>query len=1138
MDKNAIKKYAVWARRELIEKVSQKALQFGIEDSKELNAETDSVNGLLLSETEKKQRKALIQKINDEGFSQVIEEVAYTWFNRFIALRFMEVNGYLPSHIRVFTDECDAFRPQILTEALHLEFADIDQEKVLEMKQDNKDEELFKYLLVLQCNELSVFLPNLFSKIADYTELLLPDYLLREGSVIEQLVSSIPLDDWSDEVQIVGWLYQYYNTEPKEVVFANLKNNIKISKENIPAATQLFTPDWIVRYMVENSLGRLWIDGHDNSKLVELLKYYKQEPTQEECVNNALLEMRNEYHSLKPEDIKCIDPCMGSGHILVYMFDVLVLIYKEYGYTEREAAELILKNNLYGLDIDERAAQLSAFAVMMKARQYDRRIFSKHIDLNIVSFQGLHVNDEVISNKTLCNFLRRFKNAAEYGSLLKIEGIDLSLVEKEIEIMENNIFTYDMKPVLYKMLKIARILSSDYHVVVTNPPYMANGGFDALLDKYVKDNYKDGKSDLYAAFILRCKELTKPRYFQAMITQHSWMFISSYEKLRLSMTGTDVICMAHLGARAFEEIAGEVVQTTTFVIRKSNISDYVATYSRLLDYKNQQAKENGFLDGNNEYYSSKKAFEIFPGNPYVYWIGKHVMECFNNYPILGKQFQFREGIHTADNNRFLRLWFEVPYNKIVFDAASYDDIDKRGRWVPYNKGGKYRKWYGNNDFVIGFDSVYRKEMEKLKGHVRPSQDLYFREGGTWTAVASGKLGLRYYPNGFLFDAGGQVVVGDNVISCIAMLNTKIYNFFADMLMPTLNYKCGMLKTLPDLRIDDEEINSRAVENINLARKDWNNFETSWEFITHPLLKYKKSSIEEAYAEWEQETQKDFQRMKQNEQYINEAYLNKYELQREIIISESDDSELSVRKANREREIKSFISYAVGCMFGRYSLDESGIVFAGGQFDFSRYKSFDVDEDNIIPITDDEYFADDIVSKFVTFVSVAFGSKLLEDNLQYIAETLGKSGSSRETIRQYFVSDFFADHCSSYSATGTGKRPIYWLFDSGKNGGFKCLVYMHRYQSDTIARIRTDYVHELQSRYRTELEEISVRLANASGNDRVKLAKREQIIKSKNDELHQYEEKLHHYADMMIAIDLDDGFKANYERIKDIVAKVK
>lgn len=1138
MDKNAIKKYAVWARRELIEKVSQKALQYGIEDGKELDSSLDSVNGFLLSESEKKQRRALIKKVNNEGYSQVMEEVAYTWFNRFIALRYMEVNGYLPNHIRVFTDESNAFRPQILMEALHLEFTDIDRDRVLDMKQDNKDDELFKYLLVLQCNELSVFLPDLFSKISDYSELLLPDYLLREGSVIEQLVSSIPADDWSDEVQIVGWLYQYYNTEPKENVFSNLKNNIKISKENIPAATQLFTPDWIVRYMVENSLGRLWIDGHDNSKLVDLLKYYKKEPTQEENVNKALLEMRTEYHNLKPEDIKCIDPCMGSGHVLVYMFDVLVLIYKEYGYTEREAAELILRNNIFGLDIDERAAQLSAFAVMMKARQYDRRIFSKHIDLNITSFQGLHVHDGIISNKVLVDFLRRFENAAEYGSLLKIEGLDLTLIEKEIESLDNNIFTYDMKPVLYKMLKIARILSSNYHVVITNPPYMANGGFDALLDKYIKENYKEGKSDLYAAFILRCYELTKPRYYQAMITQHSWMFISSYEKLRLSMTGTDVICMAHLGARAFEEIAGEVVQTTTFVIRKSNISGYVATYNRLLDYKNQQAKENGFLAGNNEYYSSKKTFEIFPGNPYVYWIGKHVMDCFNNYPVLDKQFQFREGIHTADNNRFLRMWFEVPFNKIVFDATSYDDIDKRGRWVPYNKGGKYRKWYGNNDFVIGFDSVYRKEMEKLKGHVRPSQDLYFKEGGTWTAVASGKLGLRYYPKGFLFDAGGQVVVGDNIVSCIAMLNTKIYNFFADMLMPTLNYKCGMLKTLPDLRIDDEEINAKALENINLAKKDWNNFETSWEFSTHPLLKYKKETIEEAYIEWEQETQNDFQRMKQNEQYINEAYLNKYGLQKEILISESDDSELSVRKADREREIKSLISYAVGCMFGRYSLDEGGIVFAGGQLDSSRYKSFDIDEDNIIPITDDEYFSDDIVSKFVRFIDVAFGSERLEDNLQYIAETLGKSGSSRKTIRRYFVSDFFADHCSTYSATGTGKRPIYWLFDSGKNGGFKCLVYMHRYQPDTIARIRTDYVHELQSRYKTELEEISGRLANASGNDRVKLAKRDQILKSKNDELHQYEEKLHHYADMMISIDLDDGFKNNYEKFKDILAKVR
>lgn len=589
MDKNAIKKYAIWARRDLIEKVSQKALQFGIEEKKESNPNLDSIDGKLLSDVEKKQRQALIRKIAIEGYMPVIEEVAYTWFNRFIAIRFMEVNGYLPSHVRVFSDENNDFRPQIMAEALHLDMECIDKERVMQLKQDNQDEELFRYLLIAQCNELNAILPHMFQTISDYTELLLPDYLLREGSVIDQLVTTIPEADWTDQVQIIGWLYQYYNTEPKEAVFAALKKNTKISKENIPAATQLFTPDWIVRYMVDNSLGKLWLLGHRESNIAGDLQFYIGGDEIGEFTGKELVE-------LKPESIKCIDPCMGSGHILSYLFDVLIKIYESSGYSARDAASLIVKNNIYGLDIDERAAQLASFALMMKARQYDRRFFTRNIYPNVDCFQNLFVDTTNINNSSLRELAQKFSLANEYGSLLDMSEVDANSYEKQLEGFEENILTLGYKEKLGRMIAITKWLNASYDVVITNPPYMGANGMSPKLSNFVKKFYPDSKGDLFAVFIERCNKLVKKNRFQAMITQHAWMFLSSFENLRSKMYQNEIISMAHLGPHAFEEIGGEVVQTTAFVQLKGRINNFEGTYVRLVAENSQEAKKNAFLD--------------------------------------------------------------------------------------------------------------------------------------------------------------------------------------------------------------------------------------------------------------------------------------------------------------------------------------------------------------------------------------------------------------------------------------------------------------------------------------------------------------------------------------------------------------
>lgn len=1139
MDKNAIKKFAIWARNELIERVSQRAFIYGVtaQDTGDPNAV--SANGRPLNNTEMKQRKALIQKVKKQGYGQVMEEVAYTWFNRFAALRFMEVNGYLPSHVRVFTNDAGEFKPQILAEAIHLELEGLDRNKVYELEEANKREDLYKYLLIVQCNALNSVLPEMFQQIEDYTELLFPDNLLRNDSVVERMISCISEDDWREQVQIIGWLYQYYNSEKKDAVFAAMANRVKVSKENIAAATQLFTPDWIVRYMVENSLGRLWVEGHANTPARPEWEYYLDEAEQTPEVQAQLAEIRAGRKDLTPEQIRFIDPCMGSGHILVYAFEVLMQIYLSCGYTKSDAAQNIVRNNLWGLDLDKRAYQLAYFAVMMKARQYDRRFLGRGIKPNLSHFQDLPVVNYSMLDEPIKSFVQQFENADTYGSLISVQADD-----SIDEALDGFVGTLDLSVShIEHLMQFYKILSQRYDVVCTNPPYMAMSNANAVLKNFVEKKYPDGKADLFSAFMGKCSLLANGNGYYAMITQHTWMFLSSFEKLRKKLQSKTAINMAHLGARAFDEIGGEVVQTTAFVNANLNIPDYNGVYVRLVDENGEQEKRELYLSGKQRYIAKRKNFSKIPGAPLAYWVGDNIYNAFNNHKLIGDMAVLCQGLTTTDNNLYVRFWHEPSISNIKFDSKDAEDAKKsKIKWFPFNKGGSFKKWYGNNELVVNYQydgseikaSVLRKYTYlKTPDFVVKNSKYYFQKGLTWSALAN-DFSIRYFPNGAICADKGQGLFSDNnLYYYCALLNSKVADIFLRMVSPTLDYNCGYVRKIPCIVNETKmgNIDILVEENISFAKQDWDSFETSWDFKKHPFIR-SVSTIQEAYKQWVQECDERFTKLKANEEELNRIFIDIYGLQDELTPEVKGD-DVTVRKADLQRDMRSFISYAVGCLLGRYSLDTKGLAFAGGEWDESKYKRFKADKDGIIPICDDEYFNDDMTGMFIEFVKIAFGEDALEENLRFIADALGGKGSSRTVIRNYFINDFYADHCKIYQ-----KRPIYWLFDSGKKNGFKCLIYMHRYQPDTLARIRTDYVHEQQSRYRTAIADLEQRINGASTSERVKLTRRLDGIRDQAEELRIYEEKIHHLADQMIPIDLDDGVKVNYAKFQDVLAKIK
>ena len=1159
MDKNAIKTYAVWARNELRDRVSKKLDQYEITASADSNA--DSVRGKLLTKDEKSQRAKAIEKVKEKGIDQVIEEVAYTWFNRFSALRFMEVNNYLPTRIRVFTDENNEFKPQILSEAIHMELDGLDMEKVYDLKERNNNDELFKYLIITQCNALSKILPGMFQKIADYTELLFPDNLLREGSVIEQMIKKIPQEDFNTEsgngqVEILGWLYQYYISEKHEEVVDPLHGKV-VKKEEVPAATQLFTTDWVVRYIIDNSVGRYWIERNPESKLKDDLQYFVMP-------KDGNLPVVNE--KVIPQDITVFDPCVGSGHFLVYAFEVLIKIYVEYGYTEREAAKEIVENNLFGLDIDDRAVQLAYFAVMMKARQYDRRFLTRGIQPNVyeiiesngvdkASVEYFYAND-INLKKDVDAILDTLRDAKEYGSILQMPDVDYVKINDRFNQIDSEISMYKMYLLgeFRTLIQVAEVIGKRYAVVATNPPYLNK--YDSKLKIYINDHFRDYSGDLFSVFMIRNFEYCKRNGYSGFMTPFVWMFIQTYEKTRRYILGSkELTSIIQMEYSAYEEAT---VPICSFVM-KNGQSDKKALCFRLSEFRGgMDVQKNKVLEALKDtscgyfYETNQKDLLEIPGCPIAYWASRKVIESFNNN-CLSEDCETKKGLATSDNNRFLRLWFEISNKNVSYECTS-NEMSKElpVKWFPHNKGGDFRRWYGNNSYVINWENDgfeirnYRDDNGKLLS--RPQNLNYnFKQAITWSKITSGDFSARICRGGFLFDDAAAICHHKDInhlYYVLGFLNSKCCQEILRMLNPTINLQIGDIGHLPikEERVDQVvDLVKKAVE---ISKKDWDSFETSWDFKRHPLVCFKKDeygknhTISECFDLWKEECEVRFSELQRIEEQINSLFIEIYGLEDEIN-STIEDKMVTVRKADLKRDVRGLMSYAVGCMFGRYSLEEEGLQCANEAIDEYKYFSDYVpDDDAIIPICNDEYFQDDVTERFVRFIKIVYGNETLEDNLLFIANAIGGKGSAREIIRNYFINDFFVDHCNTYAVTGSGKRPIYWLFDSGKKNGFKCLVYMHRYKPDTIARIRTDYVHEQQSRYRTAIAGLERQIADASTSERVRLNKRLSTLKDQAEETRKYEEKIHHLADQMISIDLDDGVKHNYEIFKDVLAKIK
>ena len=1159
MNKNAIKKYAIWARRELIDRVSKKAMRYGISPDGAADPDAFSVDGRLLSDTEQRQRRALIARVAAHGYAQTMEEAAYTWFNRLTALRFMEVNGYLPSHVRVFTDDAGAFRPQILTEAIHLELPGLDMEQVYALKEANDEEALYRCLLIVQCNALNDILPGMFQRLGDVTELLLPDNLLREGSVIERLISEIPEEDFNDinpadgkdgsRIEIIGWLYQYYITEKHEEVVDPLHGKV-VKKDEVPAATQLFTTDWVVRYLIDNSVGRYWIERNPNSALVNELTYFVKP-------KDGVIKTIDE--KITPQELSVFDPCVGSGHFLVYAFDILMKIYVEYGYTEREAATEIVKNNLYGLDIDGRAAQLAYFALMMKARRYDRRFFSRKIQPHV--YEILESNDvDEISAEHFCNgdsavendvkaILETFRDAKEYGSILQMPMIDFGKINERFVQLADEVSLYNtyLLDDFQKLVRVAEVMSGKYAVVATNPPYLNK--FDAKLKAFIADNYNDYKGDLFSVFMYRNFDFCIANGYLSFMTPNVWMFIKTYEKLRSFISNEkNITSLIQMAKGAFFKEATVDICAFTCV---NGMDDSSGIYIRLENFKGdmevQRIKTLEVIETQNEsmyFEANAHDFKKIPGSPIAYWASKNMVSAFSYRKFSEVSISNGQNI-TGNNNRFLRLFWEVDDTHISEDY-----------WVKCARGGGYRRYHGNDDNVILWTDAAREHYHKDNIARIIPKELRFREGITWSYITSGKPSFRKLWSYQLFEKAGSSIFIKNTAylnSLLGLLNSVVATKLLEFINPTINYQVRDILFFPIAPnvLENNAITSLVEQNISISRTDWDSFETSWDFGRHPLLAHPAPTLAAAYEQYRAEANARFDQLKANEEELNRIFIDIYGLADELtpaveerdvtvrrIFDTKEDIPASMRGSNyaitRADVVRSLISYAVGCMFGRYSLDTPGLAYAGGDWDGGRYTTFLPDEDGIIPICDNEYFDDDIVERFAAFLTAALGAETLEENLQFVADALGTGGSPREVIRSYFLTTFYADHVKTYQ-----KRPIYWLFDSGKKNGFKCLVYMHRYDPNTLARIRTDYVHEQQSRYRTAISNLEdARDHAATAADRVSAGKKLASVIDREKELLAYEEKIHHLADQRLTIDLDDGVKHNYAIFQDVLAKIK
>ncbi len=1184
MDKNKLKFYAPQARRDFIASVTARAHQLGLSEHEgnpviapaKISGDVLMIDGQTWSKKIHDQREKLIGRIKSEGFSPTMEAVAYTWFNRFAALRYMEIHDYLGHGHRVLSNR-EGGLPEILSHAIEiaqnkgLPSLNVDEVRTLRLA-GNRDNELYKILLVAQCNGLHKVLPILFEYINDETELLLPDNLLRTDSIITKLVEEIPEENWQ-EVEILGWLYQFYISEKKNAVIGKV-----VKSEDIPAATQLFTPNWIVQYLVQNSVGRLWLMANPGSTLKQNWPYYIEPAQQTPEVQGqleSLIQVRKDADggTLNPETITVLDPACGSGHILVEAYEVLKAIYLERGYQPRTIPRLILERNLYGLDIDDRAAQLAGFALLMKARADDRRLFDNPLKLNVLSFEeskGLDPEEIAINfepfgvqRSLITQLISTFEHAKTFGSLIQIpEALNAGLdkVAKALEQARSHLQTSQTAIKLLPLLEQAKLLGMQFDAVVANPPYMGKKYLTLLLKNFLKNSYKGFEKDLFSAFIIRNLTLTKESGQLGFMSPFVWMFISSYEELRLHIIDdTTLTSLVQLEYSGFD---GATVPICTFTLSKVHVSGFTGSYIRLSDFRGGDQQGPKTLEAIQKrncgwfYTSNQDDFKKIPGSPIAYWVSEKEKNLHLRVGSLGSVCFPRKGLDTGQNEVFLRLWHEVDT-----EHTCLNNRDHKKRWYPYNKGGDFRRWYGNRMYLINWENDGEQIKKRVtwttqKPTIRNS-DFYFREGYTWTTISSGRFSARYCPEGALFDNGGCTIFADAYLNTIGgFVNTKIMKRYLEFLSPTLNFQPGDISRVL-FPSDCLEKDTKTDKCVNISKNDWDSFETSWDFACLPLLKseYRQQTLHSTYqtlrAHWREMTQE----MKRLEEENNRIFIDAYGLQgeltsyvslSEITLTCNPNYRYGGEKTEEELEslllgdtMRELISYSVSCMMGRYSLDEPGLIYAHSGnigFDLTHYKTFPADIDGIVPLTDEPWFENDSTNRIREFLLTVWGAENLEENMSWLAESLGRKSNEApvETIRRYLSDKFFKDHLKTYK-----KRPIYWLFSSGKQRAFQALVYLHRYHEGTLARMRSKFVVPLISRIQSQLGMLEKDLAEATSTAiRNKLNKEIEGLRKKLTELLAYDEKLRHYADMRIKLDLDDGVKVNYGKFGDLLAEVK
>ncbi|WP_180006135.1 MULTISPECIES: BREX-1 system adenine-specific DNA-methyltransferase PglX [unclassified Acinetobacter] len=1170
MNTSNIKKYAPQARNDFIAAMRKQAAKYGITADRILPAEQKGdlllIGDQVFPLSVMKSRDKLIKRIQTSSFEQTIDYIAYSWFNRLCAIRYMECKGLLDHGRRVLSSaDGSAGLPQILEECLDIDLPGLNASRVAELKLDgNKDEELYRELLLAQCHALNQVMPLLFEQVSDESELLLPDNLTKTDSLIRDLVSSIPEEDWSD-VQIIGWLYQFYISEKKDQVIGKV-----VKSEDIPAATQLFTPNWIVKYLVQNSVGRLWLMAQPDSTLASEWEYYIQPAEQSDEVNaqlKQLIDVRisEDGDTLNPESITVLDPACGSGHILVEAYDCLKAIYLERGYRSRDIPRLILENNLYGIDIDTRAAQLASFALLMKAREDDRRLFSNPPKLNIVALQDsqperLEAFSQDLANTSLeksdlKELLDLFEHASTFGSLIQVPAAfakKLPDLETKLNtaLESGDIFAQQSAQELFPLVQQAILLAKQYDAVIANPPYMGNKYLNPNLKTYLKKNYQGYEKDLFSAFMIRDLQLTKESGQLGFMSPFVWMFISSYENLRAHFI--DHATIKTLIQLEYSGFDGATVPICTFTLAKAHITGFTGSYIRLSDFKgseNQAPKTlEAILNPSCGWFFNAKPddFKKIPGSPIAYWVSERERQVFYESVELKDISEIKQGLATCNNDLFLRAWQEVNFDQTGFKIRNLEQAyNSNKKWFPYNKGGGYRKWYGNNEFLVNWENngnaihEYSNIPLDYSGAPVRAKNFYFREGITYGLISSYGFSARRVFGGFIFDVGGSMVFPRiDMEKLQAFLCSRLVERFLGILNPTLNYQVGDIQKLPILKEAFDLISSDFEKPVEIAQKDWDNYETSWDFTQNPIIRTGQPNLEQAFNTWQQQNADAVAEMKRLEEENNKLFIDAYGLQDELT-PDVPDEQITLTRADREKDSQRLVSYALGCMMGRYSLDEPGLIYAhaGNQdFDPSRYQTFPADADGIIPLTEMHWFEDDATHRIQEFLTAVWGKDTLDANMLWLAESLDKKASetAEDTIRRYLASKFYKDHMQTYK-----KRPIYWLFSSGKQGAFQALVYLHRYNESTLARMRTEYVMPLISKmaaYANSLE--TAKESSDSAAEIKRIEKKLQDLHKQQAELSTFEEKLRHYADQRISLDLDDGVKVNYGKFGDLLAEVK